>query len=176
MRSLIFPLFAVFISLVYAQEATIVDANGDSVVVDVTTNVLGLPTTQTLETLPATTAQATQTTTSTTPDVNAGPVGQPAATSGVPHGPTPYTYTTIVAGETQRVVATFSPTFPETVLSTAPATGTVLDYSEWLSMYGTTNTVSSATKVVLLSRGVFASLVSSVIICVVGGAWIFGMS
>lgn len=75
-------------------------------------------------------------TTSTSPQV--GPVGQPATTPAVAGGETPYTYTTTDANGNQVVMqGVFTPTSPQTVLPVPTTTGTVLGYSQWLSIIGT---------------------------------------
>lgn len=87
----------------------------------------------------ATTAATTSpTTTATTTAAQVqGPVGQPASTPLTPGGPTPYTYTTTDAnGNTVIGTATFTPSFPATTPYTPSVTGTVLGYSQWLSMVG----------------------------------------
>ena len=99
--------------------------------------------TSTGTTLPTTTATtttptSTNTRATTTTPVQQGPVGQPASTPETPGGPTPYTYTTTDAnGDYTAVVATFIPTFPATTPYTPTSTGTILQYSEWLSQIGT---------------------------------------
>ncbi|KAF5367109.1 hypothetical protein D9758_004034 [Tetrapyrgos nigripes] len=153
MRFLIVVFFYLWASLVNAQTQTTTDAAGESIVIAVTTDALGLPTTSTLSTL---------TTAATTPD--RGPVGQPDATTGTPHAPIPFKYTTIIDGSKEVVQATFTPTFPQTVLSTAPATGSIMDYSEWLSIYGpTTSAGSSSSASSLVSKNPLMGLVSSVL-------------
>lgn len=42
----------------------------------------------------------------------------------------------LIAGDTIAVVDTFTPTFPTTSSFTPVSTGTVLPYSQWLSIYG----------------------------------------
>jgi len=111
-----------------AQTVTTTDISGHSVVEIITVNpVNGVLTTQTIQTLTPTT---------TTPDVQAGPVGQPATNTGT--GLTIYTYTTTdVDGATTAIVATFIPTFPASQSPSAPSSGTILNYSQYLSIYGT---------------------------------------
>lgn len=66
-----------------------------------------------------------------------GPVGQPAATPLTPGGATPYTYTTTDAnGNTVIGTATFTPSFPAVTPYTPTVSGTVLGYSQWLSIVG----------------------------------------
>lgn len=130
--------------LVYAQTQTIVDQAGNSVVVVATTDPAGIPLTQTIETLPAdgeittttNTPATTNTPTTTQTPAGPGPVGQPAVTTETPFGPTPFTYTTVVDGVTTAVADAFTPTNPATVPYTPTGTGTVWDYSQWLSSYG----------------------------------------
>ncbi|KAF8274838.1 hypothetical protein EI94DRAFT_1825381 [Lactarius quietus] len=140
------------------QLITTTNQAGVSIVEQVTTNAFGQPLTQILQTLgqgttslPTTTSPSTSPTslttttptttatgvTTTTTKINQGPVGQPASTPETPGGPTPFTYTTTNAGgEYITVVATFTPTF-STVTTTPTGSGTVLQYSEWLSQIGT---------------------------------------
>lgn len=95
-------------------------------------------TTQTPSTAATTapTTSPTATATTTAGQVQ-GPVGQPASTPLTPGGPTPYTYTTTDAnGNTVISTATFTPSFPATTPYTPSGTGTVLGYSQWLSMIG----------------------------------------
>ncbi|KZT19225.1 hypothetical protein NEOLEDRAFT_1142324 [Neolentinus lepideus HHB14362 ss-1] len=153
------------LSFVRAQETlTIPDPNNPLTsiveIITVTTDLLGLPTTRTLETLPYTATTTTPTTTAptttapttTTPLVQTTPtttttttppmvVGQPGATPGT--GAIPYQYTTTnAAGATIVVQDTFTPSFA-LITSVAPtSTGSVLDYSQWLSSVGT-NTVAA---------------------------------
>ncbi|KAF7773317.1 hypothetical protein Agabi119p4_5484 [Agaricus bisporus var. burnettii] len=149
-----------FSFLVYAQTQTIVDEAGQSVVVVGTLDPAGLPVTQTIETLPAggvvdpntntltTTedlAAATTTTPTTTPTPpGQGPVDEPAATTGTPFGPTPFTYTTEIDGVTTAVLDTFSPTDIATTPFTPTASGTVWEYSDWLSSFGGSQATAAA--------------------------------
>ncbi|OBZ72234.1 hypothetical protein A0H81_07446 [Grifola frondosa] len=133
--SLLLAILSTFCVLsVYTQTITTTDDVGETVVEVITVDpVLGLPTTEILQTLTSTTS-----TTTTTPDVQGGPVGQPAVTSA---GPTVYVYTTTDAvGDTIDVTATFTATF-QTSVFTPQSTGTILQYSQWLSMVGS-NTVA----------------------------------
>lgn len=75
----------------------------------------------------ATTAAATQ--------VQQGPVGQPGSTPENAGDPTPFVYTTTDAnGDFIPVTATFTPSFPSTTPYTPTGSGTVLQYSAYLSM------------------------------------------
>jgi hypothetical protein len=86
-----------------------------------------------------------------------GPVGQPAASN---TGQTVYFYTTTNAlGQTTQLVATFTPTFPATKQPSASSSGTILNYSEWLSMIGTNTGTPS---VVLNPNRAGSSLLSEV--------------
>ncbi|KAL0563902.1 hypothetical protein V5O48_018155 [Marasmius crinis-equi] len=156
-------IFACLISLVYAQTATTTNANGQSVVVVVSTN-QGRPVTQTVSTIapPPTPQQGQQ-----------GPVGQPAAT-GTPFAPIPYQYTTVVNGQTSVLQDVFTPSlgFPHTtVLPQVPSTGTILDYSSWLSQYGATNTNAAAIPLRMPSNGwtIISMLVASTMVCWMSG-------
>lgn len=74
-----------------------------------------------------------------------GPVGQPAPTTvGQPNGVTPYVYTTVVGGVTQVVSDNFTPTNPVTVSQTIGTSGSIMDYSVWLSIYGSKTTGAAA--------------------------------
>ncbi|KAK7678551.1 hypothetical protein QCA50_018423 [Cerrena zonata] len=141
----LFGVLALRAWMVLGQTQTVVDDLGQTVVEVVTTNALGLFTTQTLQTL-LTTALTTATTTTplttaattTTPDGQQGPVGQPATTP-QEAGPTQYVYTTTDAlGNTIQQTDTYTPTY--NTIHTGPPTsiqGTILGYSQWLSMIGT---------------------------------------
>ncbi|KAG7450976.1 uncharacterized protein BT62DRAFT_926638 [Guyanagaster necrorhizus] len=194
MRFFFLAVTALFVAIAEAQlTETIVDANAESVVIVVSTNtLLGVVTTQTLETLTgtsrttATTALTTATTTAlttaataTTATTNtdttttvAQVVGAPASTSGTPHGPTPYTYTTTIDGITTLIVDTFTPTFPATTPTTAPATGSIMAFSEYESIYGTPSAASSkASPVVLVSQKALMGMVVTTVVCLLGGVW-----
>ncbi|KAF9452330.1 hypothetical protein P691DRAFT_772325 [Macrolepiota fuliginosa MF-IS2] len=161
-----FLLCASLVLLSLAQTQTIVDPAGNSVVVVATTDAAGAPLTQTISTLPpagqptatppgtppqapanpttattTTPAAATTATTATTPAAPAappaqGPVGQPDPTPGAAGGVTPFTYTTVVNGVTTAIADNFTPTNPATTPVTPTGTGTVWDYSQWLSSFG----------------------------------------
>ncbi|KAJ7583677.1 hypothetical protein C8J56DRAFT_1055418 [Mycena floridula] len=96
-----------------------------------------------------------------------GPVGQPGETpSG--SGPTPYTYTTVVDGQLTAVVDVFTPTSPPTVGVTPVSSGTILDYSSWLAIYGSTAAPSNAKSSFSLHRAwLFSGLLS-----LLAGVWI----
>jgi hypothetical protein len=85
----------------------------------------------------ATTTAATSPTTAavTTAPVQQGPVGQPGSTPENAGDPTPFVYTTTDAnGDYIPVTATFTPSFPSTTPYTPTGSGTVLQYSAYLSM------------------------------------------
>ncbi|KAG9315133.1 hypothetical protein JVU11DRAFT_4256 [Chiua virens] len=135
----------------HAQTETAVNAAGATVVEVLSVNPLnGLATTVILQTITgATTSKTALTTASTTSNllqttalatttVPQGPVGQPASEPATPGGPTPYEYTTTDAnGNTVVQQGVFTPTTPGTVLPVPTTTGSVLGYSQWLSMVGT---------------------------------------
>ncbi|KAI0249816.1 hypothetical protein BJV78DRAFT_1283636 [Lactifluus subvellereus] len=145
---LFFPLS----SVLGQQLLTTTNQAGNTIVVQTTTNAFGQPLTQILQTLAPgavasttspTTAAVTATSTAATAAattqaaVNQGPVGQPGATPENPGGPTPYVYTTTNAnGNYIPVSATFTPSFRSTTPYTPTGSGTVLQYSAWLSMVG----------------------------------------
>ena len=84
-----------------------------------------------------TTLTTTNTRTTTTPLQQGPVVGQPGTTPETPGGPTPYTYsTTDASGNTITEVATFIPTF-QTVSVSPTLSGSILQYSDWLSQIGT---------------------------------------
>jgi len=94
-----------------------------------------------------TTANPLSQTTATTTTKQVGPVGQPASAPLTPGGPTPFEYTTTDAlGNTVVTQGTFTPTGPQTVLPVPTTTGTVLGYSQWLSMIGTYTAPPSAAR------------------------------
>ncbi|KAK0469993.1 uncharacterized protein EV420DRAFT_1497849 [Desarmillaria tabescens] len=187
MRPFFFAVVALFAAFAEAQlTETIVDANAESVVIVVSTNtLLGVITTETLETLTgtttattntrtrATTATTTATTATTTLAQGGGVVGAPATTTNDdPHGPTPYTYTTVIGGITTLIEDTFTPTFPATTPSTAPATGSIMAFSQYQSIYGTVSASSAnSAAVVLVSQKALMGLVATTVVCLLGGVW-----
>ncbi|KAH7919371.1 hypothetical protein BV22DRAFT_1199517 [Leucogyrophana mollusca] len=169
-----------------AQTQTVVDpVAGDTVVEVVTSNLLGIATTEILQTLIGSTSSLALTTstpltstsallaTSSASTLQQGPVGQPAPE--VPAGgPTPYTYTTVNAdGETVVLQGIFTPTGPVTALPNPTTTGVVLNYSSWLKMVGT-NTVpaSAATRVSFRLSGGWYGIALSSMVGIVGGTWL----
>ncbi|KAF5327248.1 hypothetical protein D9619_004585 [Psilocybe cf. subviscida] len=99
---------------------------------------------------PTPTSTSSPTTPSTTSPISLntdtgiqGPVGAPASTSGTPGAPIPYVYTTVIGRVTTVIQDIFTPTSPATVSVTASGSGTILDFSDWLTMNGLspTNTV-----------------------------------
>ncbi|KAI0084115.1 hypothetical protein BDY19DRAFT_973898 [Irpex rosettiformis] len=151
----------------FAQTITATDANGNTVIEVVTINPqLGVPTTQTVQTLAAGTSIASPTATPTTaliattqaPEGQQGPVGAPAPING-PVSTYVYTYTTTDAAGTNlpvlmlaaysrflvggftAIVDTYTATAPASAAFTPTGTGTVLNFSAYLSMIGT-NTVA----------------------------------
>ncbi|KAG8752860.1 hypothetical protein FRC11_007947 [Ceratobasidium sp. 423] len=137
--------------------------NGNTVVMSVSTDLVGgttpvaentIPaattalTTPALSTTPAataplTTSQAIQTSanavTTTTPRV----VGQPQPTTGVA-GPTIYTYTTVDGnGNTQILTDTYTPTYDVTTVPHSAPAGTIIPYDQYTSIYGSGSTGSS---------------------------------
>lgn len=139
-------------SVLSQQLITTTNAAGVSIVEQVTTNAFGQSVTQVLQTLggavTTSASQTTQTAATTAPTTSPtatatattaiqGPVGQPGTTPVTPGGPTPYTYTTTDAnGNTVIATATFTPSFPATTPYTPTGSGTVIGYSQWLSMIG----------------------------------------
>ncbi|KIL67452.1 hypothetical protein M378DRAFT_159271, partial [Amanita muscaria Koide BX008] len=82
-------------------------------------------------------------TTSTTPQ--AGPVGQPAATTATPGAPTPFTYTTIINGQTVVTTDVFTPTNPASTPVEATMSGTIWNLSSYLSQYGQATSTGAVT-------------------------------
>jgi hypothetical protein len=103
-------------------------------------------------------------------------VGQPAAT-GV-QTPTVYTYTTTNAnGVTTAVIDTFTPTFYQSAQSSPLSTGTILDYSQWLSIIGTnTNNAQAAQETtsgqLALLPGTWHGALGAALWGVISGAWL----
>jgi len=130
---------------------------------------------QTLAPAITTTSTTTPTTTTTTEPVDQGPVGQPAPTGAAT--PTIFTYTTTDAnGVTTAVIDTFTPSFIQSAQSPVLSTGTILDYSQWLSIVGTnTNNAQAAQatsgQLPLLPSGWYGVL-GAAASCVVSGAWL----
>ncbi|KAI0325097.1 hypothetical protein GY45DRAFT_1330810 [Cubamyces sp. BRFM 1775] len=155
---------------VHAQEITTTDELGQTVVELITIDPnLGIPTTETLQTLTTTTTPA-----AAVPDPQQGPVGQPQPTVG-DAGPTVYTYTTTDAsGETVAVVDTFTPTFALTSTWVSAPAGTILDYSSWRKEVGT-NTVappiSGAVPRWSVQSG-WLGITAGVCAGIAGGAWL----
>ncbi|OSC98535.1 hypothetical protein PYCCODRAFT_1439236 [Trametes coccinea BRFM310] len=153
----------------HAQTVTTTDALGETVVEFITIDQnLGLPTTEILQTLTATT------TTTTAPDGQQGPVGQPEPTTD-DGSPTVYTYTTTDAlGDLTAVVDTFTPTFLTTSTWLSAPAGTILDYTAWRSEVGT-NTVApsiSAARVRWKVESGWLGIAASLLAGVAGGAWL----
>ncbi|KAF9533722.1 hypothetical protein CPB83DRAFT_844435 [Crepidotus variabilis] len=161
----VLPIILIFLLLVNAQSTvTTLNAAGQTVIEVITTNPQGIAITQIISTV-ATTAAVTTTPPAQAP-IQPGPVAQPAA-SGTPGAPTPFTYTTIVGGVTNTVVAIFTPTSPATTPVTAPAIGTIYDYSSWLSVYGPPKSGGDARR----SRTVHCSLIALVLGVVGWAMW-----
>lgn len=119
--------------------------------------------------------QTLTSTTSTSADLGQGPVGQPAPTGAAT--PTVYTYTTTNAnGQTVGVVDTFTPTFYQSQQSPTLLTGTILNYSSWLSMVGTNTAVSSPQQVnganIKYMSGGSCGMLLAFLSSVVGGTWL----
>ncbi|CCM04680.1 uncharacterized protein FIBRA_06866 [Fibroporia radiculosa] len=178
----------------YGQTITTTNALGLTVVEEVTLDPLGLPTTEVISTLTGavtttkpTTTTTSPTTTSTTPTTalttpTTSPtttttttpqvVEQPAPTDG-PAPATVYVYTTTnAAGGTVVLQGTFTPTFAPTTLPTPTTTGTILAYSQWLSLVGT-STVAASDAIVRwkIDRSWLGMLVGT-LAGFMGGAWL----
>ncbi|KAG7089644.1 hypothetical protein E1B28_011306 [Marasmius oreades] len=148
---------AFLFSIVHAQTRTVTNANGQTVIIAVSTN-QGALTTQTMQTIVIQQQQ--------------GPVGQPPATTGTPHLPIPYQYTTVVNGVKTVIQDTFTPTlgFPSTTIKPqVPSTGIIMDYSSWLSQYGATNAASVTCRRPSDGLSVFLMLAGSLLVCWISG-------
>ena len=90
-----------------------------------------------------------------------------------PGGPTPYEYTTTDAnGNTVVEQGVFTPTGPQTVLPVPTTTGSVLGYSQWLSMIGTyTAPPSAARRMMPVATGWYC-FAATTLAGLVGGAWL----
>jgi len=194
MRIFFLSFFAFLFTLVHSQlTQTVTDAAGDSIIEVVTQNRQGVPTTSTVSTILAdaagaagaatsvTTALTTALTTATTAAVattattattaatlaqGGGVVGAPAPTTNAnPTGPTPFTYTTVIGGVTTIVPAVFTPTFATVAPTHSTISGSILDYSQWLSEFGSSTSsaaASSASRVSLGSPGLLGTVMVSV--------------
>ena len=101
-------------------------------------------------------------------------MGQPASTPLTPGGPTPYEYTTTDAnGNTVVLQGTFTPTGPQTVLPAPTTIGSVLGYSQWLSMIGTyTAPPSAARRMSMPVATGWYYFAATTFVGLVGGAWL----
>ncbi|KAH9481516.1 hypothetical protein JR316_0006043 [Psilocybe cubensis] len=114
---------------------TTTDGSGSLIIQVVSTNAAGIPITTAIQTLSASPTPVSST--SSDPVGVLGPKnGQPVSQTGSPGAPTPYFYTTVIDGQTQVFLATFTPTSPQTINFTATSQGTILPYSSWLAVYG----------------------------------------
>ncbi|TEB34452.1 hypothetical protein FA13DRAFT_1625903, partial [Coprinellus micaceus] len=117
---------------------------GQTVVeVIVTDPVLG-PSTSIISTITPAGAPVTLTGAPTTPQQ--GPVGAPASTSHTAGGPTPFTYVTVINGQSRWIADVFQPTRQATTPFTTPTTGSIMDYDAFTSRFGTFDP-SSASRV-----------------------------
>ena len=83
-------------------------------------------------------------------------------------------------GDTVAVVATFTPTTPTSVLFTPVSTGTVLNYSQWLSIIGSSaasDATAGAAGNLAQSSGAGAGVAvgAAWVVGVVGGAWLVAL-
>ncbi|GJJ08318.1 hypothetical protein Clacol_002529 [Clathrus columnatus] len=146
---------------------TVPDPNvpGGSIVEISTLDVNGIPTVSILESIPPdgvvapgvpTSASLTTSSTSSStsssitppptqaPAVPAGPVGAPPQTTiPVGEGTTLFTYTTVIAGETEIFTGTFTPTYNSLPPPPSPTAGTILNINQFHSQFGT-SVISSA--------------------------------
>ncbi|KAF8326490.1 hypothetical protein F5887DRAFT_948656 [Amanita rubescens] len=146
-------------TLVCAQTTTITDPNSGQTVVEVVTtdSILGVPTTSTISILVPATTPTTTTLTTTTPNNPQGPVGQPAPTTATAGAPTPFTFTTIIGGQTIVSTAIFTPTNPATTPVVPTMSGTVWALSSYLNQYGPTTAAGSASTTVKVNFAPFIS-------------------
>ncbi|KAJ3476138.1 hypothetical protein NLI96_g11370 [Meripilus lineatus] len=169
--------FALSVISVRSQTITTTNAQGATIVQVISTDPVALtPVTSIVQTLAATPTSPPSVVTASIggPDVQQGPVGQPAPT--LQQAPsTVYTYTTTDAnGNTVAIVDTYTPSFPSSRPPVRITSGSILPYSEWLSLVGT-NTVLPAhsaamvrwsleNNLLLMSLGVLTGML--------GGAWL----
>ncbi|GBE88437.1 hypothetical protein BKA93DRAFT_768546 [Sparassis latifolia] len=200
MRASFLPVAFLFLSAlsVNAQTFTTTNPLGFTVVEVLTLDPLGLPTTEILSTVssssaltsstpsssssslssssssstPSSTTVATPTATATTTPgaVQQGPIEQSPTNEG-PAGPTQYTYTTTnAAGETIAVPAVFTPTFSPTTLPNPTTSGSVLQYSAWLSMIGTHTVPANSAMTRWSLERTWYGVAAGTLVGVVGGA------
>lgn len=171
----------------YSTHATLPSlSDGETVVEFITTDAQGDSTTSILYILCSVSkpsselilSRSTMTGTSTTAattadDVPQGPVGQPGATA-TGTNPTPYTYTTLVDGVLTAIADTFTPTFPASQSPTTAPSGSILDYSQWLSIYGPPpSSSSSAQKMLRVGNGAgWLGVMLSVFCSAIAGIWL----
>ncbi|CAE6463929.1 unnamed protein product [Rhizoctonia solani] len=129
-------------------QITSTDPNGNTVIVSISTDLVGGTTPIIVSTVapnpavpPATTTpvatQPAQTTTqATAPTTTPRVVGQPAPTVGSAE-PTIYTYTTVDGnGNTQTFTDTYTPTYDVTTVPFSAPAGTIIPYDQYTSIYG----------------------------------------
>ncbi|EMD33302.1 hypothetical protein CERSUDRAFT_117925 [Gelatoporia subvermispora B] len=190
--SVLISALALGVLSVLGQTITTTDDLGETVVEVITTDpVLLIPTTEILETItgPSTTALSTPAlstpavstpaaaavpTTPAAQQVQQGPVGAPPPTPAVQE-PTVYTYTTTDGnGDTVALTAIFTPTSPAALTHSTTA-GTILQYSQWLSLIGT-NTVPATTNAAapapLSLEHRWFGMAAGTLVGVLGGAWL----
>jgi len=150
-----------------AQTITTTDANDDTIVEVVSTNPLGVATTQILSTLTTTT-----TTTPTPPQTQQqGPVGAPGQQA-TGTGPTPYIYTTLINGVFTAVSDEFTPTFPATLPPSIGPSGTEWNYADWSKIYATA-TQNTAAQAISRPSGSMHSLIASGVVCMAACLWVW---
>ncbi|KAF9020967.1 hypothetical protein BDZ89DRAFT_1138340 [Hymenopellis radicata] len=181
MRPFIIAIVGLLFVGVQAQRTlTTTDENAETVVEVVSTDLLGDVVTETLRTLTGTTNTRTTTTlpvgaeTTTATTAVGGPVGAPAATTGTPHAPIEYYYTTTVAGQETVIDAFFTPTFPTTTPTTATGTGSIMAYSDYTAKFSVTTTLaaSNAVSPLLISKTGLQGLtgvIAALVMCLLGG-------
>ncbi|KAJ2929358.1 hypothetical protein H1R20_g7735, partial [Candolleomyces eurysporus] len=126
--------FLCFLSLAVAQTTT--NAAGQTIVQTVTSDPVLGPVTRTVSTTLTQQGPVTLDAGNAADGRQGGPVGAPPPTTGTPGGPTPYTYRTEVNGRTVSVVDIFTPTRAATREVTIPATGSIMNYDDYLTRFG----------------------------------------
>ncbi|TFK19700.1 hypothetical protein FA15DRAFT_759869 [Coprinopsis marcescibilis] len=129
------------------RTVTVTNEDGNSIIQIITTDPVLGPTTRAVSTI--TPAAPEETTT------RRGPVGAPPASSGTPHAPIPFTYTTLISGELEVRTGIYTPRDAPSISHSYP-TGTIRDFDEYLSSAGPRLRSNSAKHKIPLSLLSFA--------------------
>ncbi|CAE6370410.1 unnamed protein product [Rhizoctonia solani] len=129
-------------------QITSTDPNGNTVIVSISTDLVGgttpiivstvapNPAVPPVATTPAATQPAQTTTQAAAPTTTPRVVGQPAPTAASPE-PTIYTYTTVDgSGNTQTFIDTYTPSYDVTTVPFSAPAGTIIPYDQYTSIYG----------------------------------------